>query len=63
MTAPEAESKESSTAAPRPDVEAAVALFIAYYNFCRAHSTIKTTPAVKSGLANHVWSVGELLTN
>src|ERR1019366_5672185 len=42
--------------------EAAVALFIAYYNFCRVHSTIKMTPAMKSGLTNHVWSVGELLT-
>jgi IS1 family transposase len=42
--------------------EAAVALFIAFYNFCRVHSTIKTTPAKKSGLTDHVWSVGELLT-
>ena len=25
--------------------EAAIALFFAYYNFCRVHSTIKTTPA------------------
>ena len=41
---------------------AAVALFIAFYNFCRVHSTIKTTPAKKSGLTDHVWSVGELLT-
>ena len=33
--------------------EAALALFFAYYNFCRVHSTIKTTPAVAAGLADH----------
>jgi len=41
--------------------EAALALFFAYYNFCRVHSTIKTTPAVEAGLTDHVWSVKELL--
>ena len=41
--------------------QAAIALFIAFYNFCRVHSTIKMTPAMKSGLTDHVWSVGELL--
>ena len=41
--------------------EAALALFFAYYNFCRVHSTIKTTPAVKAGLTDHAWSVKELL--
>ncbi len=33
----------------------------AYYNFCRVHSTIKTTPAVAAGLTDHVWTVKELL--
>lgn len=41
--------------------EAALALFFGYYNFCRVHSTIKTTPAVKAGLAERVWSLEELL--
>ncbi len=41
--------------------EAALALFFVYYNFCRVHSTNKTTPAVASGLTDHVWSVQELL--
>jgi len=40
---------------------AALALFFAYYNFCRVHSTIKTTPAVAVGLTDHVWSVQALL--
>ena len=38
-----------------------VALFAAHYNFCRVHSTIKTTPAVKHGITDHVWSLEELL--
>ena len=41
--------------------EAAIALFFAYYNFCRVHSTLKTTPAVAAGLTDHVWSVLELI--
>jgi transposase-like protein/IS1 family transposase len=41
--------------------EAALALFFAYYNFCRVHGTIKTTPAVKAGLAAEPWSVQRLL--
>lgn len=39
----------------------AVAMFFAYYNFCRVHSTIGTSPAVASGLADHVWTIEELI--
>ena len=41
--------------------EAALALFFAYYNFCWVHSTIKQTPAMESGLTDHIWNVQELL--
>ena len=47
--------------------EAALGLFFAYYNFCRVHMTLaeranrKTTPAMASGLTDHVWSLSELL--
>jgi hypothetical protein len=41
--------------------EAALALFFAYYNFCRVRSTIKSTPAVAAGWTDHTWSVKELL--
>ena len=41
--------------------EAAVALFIACYNFCRVHSTIKETPAMAVGLTDHPWSIAELM--
>src|SRR5262249_7138213 len=41
--------------------EAALALYFAYFNFCWKHSTLKTTPAVASGLTDHLWTVEELL--
>ena len=40
----------------------AVALYFALSNFCRIHATIKTTPAIASGLTDHVWTLKELLT-
>ena len=40
---------------------AMLGLYFAWYNFCRKHETIKTTPAVKQGLTDHVWSIEELL--
>jgi hypothetical protein len=41
--------------------EAALGLFFAYYNFCRVHSTIKTTPAEAAGIAVETWSLQRLL--
>jgi transposase-like protein/IS1 family transposase len=42
-------------------LKAAVALHFAYYNFCRVHSSLRVTPAMEAGLADHVWSIAELL--
>lgn len=46
----------------------AVSLFFMHYNFCKAHTTltkaakgIKTTPAMAAGVADHVWTVEEIL--
>lgn len=39
----------------------AVALHFAHYNFCRVHSTLKTTPAVAAGVTDHVWTLRELI--
>ncbi len=39
----------------------AIALFFMFYNFARVHSTLGTSPAVASGLVDHVWSIEELL--
>jgi len=41
--------------------KAAMALFLAYYNFCRVHSTIGTTPAVAARLTAETWSLAKLL--
>jgi IS1 family transposase/transposase-like protein len=41
----------------------AVALFVVAYNFCKRHSTLGTTPAVKSNLTDHCWTVAELVKN
>lgn len=38
-----------------------VALFVAHYNFCRIHSTIRTTPAVASGLVANPLTITDLL--
>jgi transposase-like protein/IS1 family transposase len=40
---------------------AAYCLHFAYYNFCRIHKSLRVTPAMESGLTDHVWSIEELL--
>lgn len=37
-----------------------VALHYMYYNYCRVHQTLRVTPAMESGLSDHVWSIEEL---
>jgi IS1 family transposase len=37
-----------------------IALFFLYYNFCRIHSTLRVTPAMEAGIANHVWTLEEM---
>ena len=40
----------------------AVALYVAFYNFCRVNRALgKRTPAMAAGIAEHVWSIEELL--
>jgi transposase-like protein/IS1 family transposase len=43
------------------NLKAALALYFAYYNFCRIHSSIRCTPAMESGLTSHIWTLRELL--
>ncbi|HEX5275009.1 MAG TPA: IS1 family transposase [Candidatus Rubrimentiphilum sp.] len=38
----------------------ALALHFMYYNFCRVHSTLKTTPAIKHGLTDRIWTLHDL---
>ncbi len=39
-----------------------VAIYHAYYNFCRVHQTLRVTPAMEAGLTDHIWTVLELVT-
>jgi hypothetical protein len=43
------------------NLNAAVADFVAWY-FCRTHQSLRVTPAMQAGLADHVWSIRELLS-
>ncbi len=38
----------------------AVALHFLYYNFGRIHKTLRVTPAMEAGIADHVWSMEEI---
>jgi hypothetical protein len=38
-----------------------VSLYVAHYNMCRVHEALRTTPAVALGIADRIWSLGELL--
>jgi hypothetical protein len=40
---------------------ASVALHVAFYNLCRVHETLRCTPAMALGIADRVWTIGDLL--
>jgi IS1 family transposase len=39
----------------------AVALHFMHYNFARPHQTLKTTPAMAAGVADHPWTIEEIV--
>jgi IS1 family transposase len=41
--------------------EHALALYFMYYNFARIHQTLRVTPAMEAGIADHVWSLEEIV--
>jgi transposase-like protein/IS1 family transposase len=43
------------------NLQAAYSLWFAFYNFCRVHKTLRISPAMEAGIANHVWTITELL--
>jgi IS1 family transposase len=43
------------------NLEAAYALWFAFYNFCRIHKTLRVTPAMEANITDHSWTVQELL--
>ncbi len=40
---------------------AAVALHYMHYNFGRIHKTLRAAPPMEAGLANHVWSLEDIV--
>jgi IS1 family transposase len=43
------------------NLEAAVALHFAHYNFVRTHRTLRMTPAMAAGVSERLWSLEELV--
>ena len=41
--------------------EHALAIYFMHYNFVRIHQTLRVTPAMEAGLANHVWTLEEIV--
>jgi hypothetical protein len=39
-----------------------VALHYMHYNFCRIHKTLRITPAMATGVTDHVWSVADVVS-
>jgi len=42
--------------------EAAIALHYRYYNFARIHQTLRVTPAMEAGVADHVCNLEEIIS-
>jgi hypothetical protein len=40
---------------------AMVAIHFLYFNFGRIHKTLRVTPAMAAGLADHIWSLEEIV--
>jgi IS1 family transposase len=38
-----------------------VAIHFMYYNFCRIHKSLRVTPAMEAGIADHVWTLEEII--
>ncbi|MCB2060059.1 MAG: IS1 family transposase [Novosphingobium sp.] len=39
----------------------ALALYFAFYNFCRIHKSLKVTPAMAAGITDHLWSLEDIV--
>jgi len=43
------------------NLKAAIAIHFCWYNFCRVHQTLRVTPAIQTGLSDHVWTIAEVM--
>jgi hypothetical protein len=46
----------------RANLRAALALYFAYYNFCKVHKSIRMTPVMAAGIARKPWTMSEVLS-
>ena len=40
---------------------AAVSLYVAHYNLCRVHESLRSTPSLALGITDKVWAIADLL--
>src|SRR5713101_3055032 len=40
---------------------ASIAIHYMHYNFCRVHQTLRVTPAMEAGIADHIWTIEEVV--
>ena len=40
----------------------ALSLYFMFYNFARIHQTLRVTPAMQAGIADHVWSIEDIIS-
>ncbi len=45
------------------NLEAALWLYFAHYNFVRVHGSLRVTPAMAADVTNHLWTMEELLNS
>ena len=43
------------------NMQAAVSLHFAHYNFVRMHKSLRTTPAMAAGIESRLWALEELV--
>ena len=39
----------------------AISLHFMFYNFCKIHLALRVTPAMEAGVAEHVWTMEEIV--
>lgn len=42
-------------------LEAMVSIFMAWYNLCRQHGSLRVSPCMEIGITDHIWTIEEIL--
>jgi hypothetical protein len=38
-----------------------VSLYVAHFNLCRVHESLRITRTMAMGITDHIWTIGELI--